>query len=139
MHSVLIAERTTHCVGSNYALLQRSAIVLLAVWGLGIPAFSVAIVTLIKRLTLYNNKAAAHTLFFFMTGGIKPQYWFWEATVMARKALVTFIIVLAPSRVFKTYLCIWLFLLFFALQVAVQPYTDNLLSRLETGSAAAQL
>jgi hypothetical protein len=135
--SVLIAERTVSCSGAAYQRYRIIAVSLLVLWGLGIPAFSVAIVKLIKRVTLFQQQVAANTLFFFMTGGMKPEYWFWEATVMARKAFIMIIMVLVPYPRLKTYMSIWVFLLFFVLQVIVKPYQDDTLSRLELGSLTA--
>jgi hypothetical protein len=139
IRSLLVVDRTIDCNSATYLRSRKIAIALLIIWGFGIPAFSIALVNIMQRLTLHNHKGAAHTLFFFMTGGVLPQFWYWEATAMARKAFLSMIVTLVPQARLKTYLAMWLMLLFFVLQVAVKPWRHKRLSHLETGSLLAIL
>ena len=134
MHSVLIADRTIRCDSPEYRSRRSTAIVFLIVWGLGTPFFSVFIMNVIRRLTLYGHTEAARTLFFYMTGGFKGRYYYWEAVTMARKALTIMIVVLIEDRDMRAYGSIWAMFFFLALHAHVLPYTDTTLSHLEAAS-----
>ena len=131
---VLIADPSISCDDPRWRSTRSVAIVLMLVWGLGVPALSIAIINIIRRVTLHGHKDAARVLFFFMTGGFKPQHYYWEATTMGRKAVIIFIVVLIDDTRLRAYLCVWAMLAVLGLQTSVLPYSQPQLSRLETSS-----
>ena len=132
--SVLIADRSLSCDSEEYLSMRSLAIVLLLIWGLGTPIFSILIINVIRHMTLFGHGEAARVTFFYITGGFKPRFYFWEAVTMARKATIIIIVVLVDDSNLRAYCCVWAMLVFLVLHTTVLPYSDPTLSHLEAAS-----
>ena len=130
--SVLVVDNNVDCSSSAHAQwVLVSAVPALLVYALGIPA--VAVFLLYSRRSVLWVPSVAST-FGFLYSGYTPDYFWWEGTVMLRKALMAVIAVfLAPAGVtVQAVTTSMLALISLVLQQSKRPYVDDLLNVTET-------
>jgi len=115
-------------------MFAASAYVVLLVVGVGVPLYSVVVVNAVASLSLQGDRSRARVLFFFTTGGFFPSHYFWESVVMARKGLITLLIVVVSDLHLRSLGMMWCIGLMLCLTAWQRPYADAKLSALESAS-----
>ena len=133
-YRVVSADRSINCDSAEYAVWRRGAIVSLIATAIGVPLIAPLAVKLVQHLFLNGSLRGAKTLFFFMTGGFQQKHYYWEAVTMARKAVISTIVVVVSDLNLRACMCVWVMLFFLGLQTSVLPYNQKRLSSLETSS-----
>ena len=129
---LLTVDRTVDCDSSEYGSLRAWALVILVVFGCGIPLFPVAAVKIVAMLH-GGNHAFARNQFFFMTGALKPTRWWWESVRSFHKALLVVIVTVVPQQ-YRSLVMVWMMMIYFGVCLNGLPWLEPSIQRLDIAS-----
>ena len=128
-YSVLAAAPAYLCSGLVYAPYRIAALVLAVMWVAGLAAVA-TVVLLWLRFTNNLSQQPLSARFGVLYEAYRPECFWWEVTVMARRTLVTALTLIddpALSFLVRTALCISIT----AMQAYVKPYRQEIENRAE--------
>ena len=131
--SVFSFDRRLLCTDSLHVIVQRVAIAVGLLWGVGVPILAVVLVIVMERRVGFE---ASRRLFFFIINGFRGSRWYWESVNLLRKASMLTLRVFIRDTRLQSYSAMWLLGFFLALQVYFDPFSDRVAARLEVLSLA---
>eukprot|EP00937_MAST-01D_sp_MAST-1D-sp2_P004703 g4703.t1 len=141
--SFVSSDVHTPCSGETYAVLRVTAGVSLAV-AAALPLWLFAHLHRARAAGRLQGDRAFKARFFFLYGGFKASYYYWDAIVMLRKVVLLAVAVWLSDdrRGFQVWAGLWVLLVSFVLQLWHAPYHNTREDRLESlalGATAASL
>ena len=110
------------CQSNNKNILTTPALFFGILYGFGIP---IVFVFGYKFVNVRAGKPAlTDFIFLFLCGGYKPQFWYWQATIMVRKMILVLIIVFLSNEnqgELQSYCGMWVMSAALVLQLWLQP------------------
>eukprot|EP00756_Hemistasia_phaeocysticola_P032954 Hpha_TRINITY_DN16437_c6_g6::TRINITY_DN16437_c6_g6_i1::g.159769::m.159769 len=146
--NMLKVDMSVNCDDNEYQSYFFGAIMMMISYGVGLPVVFVFLHVIVQGFVFVHDRAElaeqrvrtrlkhARYMFGFLTAGYKRETWYWEAFIMLRK-LLTVIIAnsgLIHSLTLRSYLLMWVMMVFFGLQLHYQPYAWSKLNQLEERS-----
>eukprot|EP00759_Apiculatamorpha_spiralis_P022497 PhF_6_TR26661/c0_g1_i1/m.38693 len=131
---VLNADRSIICNTEEHKSYQRYAFLFGAFYALGVPLITVSAIKIVAFVV--NDMDVAKNMFFFMTAGFHSSCWYWECVILVRKAVMIGITVFVRQGTLQTYFAMWLMAVTVGLNSTFLPYSNQMLSKLETLSIA---
>jgi hypothetical protein len=115
----LTIDRSIRCTDSSHKLVQALALTAALIYGFGVPIASIIVVW-----RHWNRHGRVHTrrLYAYTTAGYDVTTWWFESVVMARKAVIVFIIIFVSDQILRTYLAMWTMTLALGAHGWFQPY-----------------
>jgi len=128
IEQVFFFDRSLRCDSSQHSFYRLMAYMMLALYGLGAPIAAMVTVTVYRRR---YDIPTANRIFWFVIGAYTPQWWWWETTVLLRKLLLAFLVVFVDNVTVQTYATMWVLLFGLGATIAVRPYINASLDRLD--------
>jgi len=130
---VLHADRSLSCDSGLYKLFVRAALMLLFIYGFGVPLGGIVAVKLLRKL---KDEATVLQWLSFMLSGYVPatslgSTWWWESVVLTRKFLFVSISVLIKTPQLQIVYALYLIGVLLVLTVWNHPFQNPMLQRVE--------
>jgi len=135
--SYLIADRAIRCDTDTHATYERVATLMFVGYAVLVPTFAVGIVKVMAHLTMKGSMEASRKAFFFMTGGLHPNRWWWEGWVTTRKAVLVAAFLFISHDRLRIYIDMWFIAIAICISNYLRPFQDKRVGYLELLSLVA--
>ena len=135
--SYLVTDRSIRCDTDTHVTYERVATFQFIAYVLFVPIFAVGVVKVMAHLTMGGSMEAARKAFFFMTGGLHPNRWWWEGWVTVRKAALVAAFLFVGHERLRVYLDMWFIGAAIAISRELRPFQDVRVGHLEMLSLTA--
>ena len=119
----------------SLAALDERHILMMVSAGLCLTIFSVAVPIVALALLVWNRRELdsfrVRGVFGFLLDGYRTEHFYWEAVVLARKITIVMVVYYQRDPFLQSLTATAVFALHIALQLAVQPFTSQLVNALD--------
>ena len=128
--SFLAKDFSVRCSSAGYLRVRGASWAFLVAYGVGIPvAFNI-----VGRFLHKAHASVELNTFAFLMAGFRAEYRYWETLNLVRKGLIVSAVTFIRDPRLRIYVCMWLVMLFLALQYILQPFESGAANALEAAS-----
>lgn len=122
-------DRTIKCTGTSHRIALVIGWIQIFMAIIGMPFFCIVMFVQLRRKK--GNEHAIAT-FAFMCGNFKPQQWFWELILLARKNICVIVLVAVQDVVTQLIVLNFVLVVFLVAHQRIKPYSHGAYNRNDT-------